>query len=440
MSRALSLRAWLSLSHLLVLALPVLALLLTGAVTRELELEARGQLMQQGEAVAALAAARVTGAEAADLAALGKELTRLGQATRTRIRILDPHGAELVASRVARPPRDAAPSVDLVTVALPLRRGAQELGTVQLSMAPRHPLLAMRLARWRLLGAGGASLLLALLLGLGLAHRISRPLRGLAHSAREAHSGGPGALARLGSRRRSRVAEVGTLARELEGMAGHLEDRLAYIGEFASNVSHELKTPVTTLRSSLELLRDAPELEPELRGQLLAGGLEELTRIDTTISGLLALARAEEGGLREELDLGEALAALKERHPRVHVGGGGGTILADPTQLGLALDNLVANAFQHGGPQVEVRARAWQDGARAGITVEDDGPGISPDNLPRVFERFFTTGGDVGRTGLGLPLVAAVVEASGGEVKAESRPGETLFSLTWPALRDHQSR
>jgi len=433
--RALSLRSWLGLSHVLVLALPMLALVVSGALTRELELEARGQLMQQGEAVATLAAARVQAAEGPELAALSKELTRLGQATRTRIRILDLEGVERVVSKVAQLPTDAVPVVDLVTVSLPLRRGSKALGTVELSMAPRHPLLAMRLARWRLLGAGGVALVLAALLGLALAHRISRPLRALSDSARTVRGGG-GDLALLAERRGSRVAEVGVLAAELGGMAEHLETRLAYIGEFASNASHELRTPVTTLRSTLELLRDDPGLPPALRARFVAGGLDELARIDRTIGGLLALARAEESVEREPVRLAAVLEELAERHPGADVIPGEGVILADPTQLGLALDNLVNNARQHGGSEVAVTVRAWRDGERAGITVCDDGPGISPDNLPRVFDRFFTTGSDDGRTGLGLPLVRTIVEACGGEVKAESQPGETLISLVWPALRD----
>jgi len=433
--RALSLRSWLGLSHVLVLALPMLALVVSGALTRELELEARGQLMQQGEAVAALAAARVLSAEGPELAALSKELTRLGQATRTRIRILDLEGVERVVSKVAQPPTDTALVVNLVTVSLPLRRGSKALGTVELSMAPRHPLLAMRLARWRLLGAGGVALVLAALLGLVLAHRISRPLRALSGSARSVRGGG-GDLALLAERRGSRVAEVGVLAAELGGMAEHLEARLAYIGEFASNASHELRTPVTTLRSTLELLRDDPDLPPALRAHFVAGGLDELSRIDRTIGGLLALARAEERVEREPIQLASVLESLAERHPSVRIVAGDGAILAEPTQLDLALDNLVNNAWQHGGMGTVVTVRAWQDGERAGISVCDDGHGISPDNLPRVFDRFFTTGGDDGRTGLGLPLVRTIVEACGGELKAESQPGETLISMVWPALRD----
>jgi len=439
-TRALSLRSWLVVSHALVLLLPVLALLASGAITRELELEARGQLMQQGEAVAALAAARVLHAEPKELAALGKELTRLGQTTRTRIRILDLDGGQLVASKVASPPRDAAPRVELVTVSLPMRRGSRDLGSVELSMAPRHPLLAMRLARWRLLGAGGAALVLASLLGLALAHRISRPLRALSAGARQARAGGPGAMAGLFDRQGSRVAEVGSLATELSAMAAQLEDRLASIGQFASNASHELRTPVTTLRSTLELLRDDPDLPPEIQARFLAGGLDEIQRLDRSIGGLLALARAEEGGRRQPVDLDEALASLAERHPWILVEPGGGTILADPDQLDLALDNIVANASQHGGADVAVRVRGRSDDERAGIDVRDDGPGIDPDNLPRVFERFFTTGGERGRTGLGLPLVRAIVESAAGEAKVESRPGETLISLDWPALRDRQFR
>ncbi len=427
--RALSLRSWLALSHGAVLALPLLALLLTGALTRELELEARGQLLQQGQAVAALAGARVASGEPAQLAALSKELTRLGQATRTRLRIRGPDGVELVASRVAEPPGGAPPAGEPVTVSLPLGHRGEALGSVELSMAPRHPLVAMRLARDRLLLVGGLCLAGALLLALALAHGISRPLRRLATLARGMVAAPPERLADLAAGQGSRLREVGWLAGELAQVSARLQARLAYAGELASNVSHELRNPVTTLRSSLELLRDERSLPDELRAKLLEGGLEELARMDATIGGLLALARAEEGGRREPLSLDAALEALAERHPGLPIEGCGGTILVDPALLATALDNLLRNAHQHGGPTVSVRA--WLEGERTGVTVIDDGPGIPPERQARIFERFHTTAADRGGTGLGLAIVKAVVEASGGEVAVESRPGETRFLLEW---------
>ena len=142
-----------------------------------------------------------------------------------------------------------------------------------------------------------------LLLSLALAHRISGPLRGLSGTARAVRGGDLRELEVLAARRSSRVREVGELAEDLGEMAARLRERLVYIGEFASNVSHELNTPVTTLRSTLELLRDEPDLPDEVQDRFVRNGLDELARVDRTVTGLLALARAEEGGEGERLGL-----------------------------------------------------------------------------------------------------------------------------------------
>ncbi len=429
--KPLSLRAWLGLSHLVVLALPVLTVLLFGVVARQLEMEARGQLVHQGEAIAALSAARMARADPSELEELRTEIGQIARSTRTGVRLLNPDGTVLVEPELAPPPRRGGRLGPAVSVLTLVQHEGESVGAVVLEMAVRSPWLVASVSRWRLVLAGGGALVAALLLSLALAHRISAPLRGLSGTARAVRGGDLRELEVLAARRSSRVREVGELAEDLGEMAARLRERLVYIGEFASNVSHELKTPVTTLRSTLELLRDEPDLPDEVQDRFVRNGLDELARVDRTVTGLLALARAEEGGEGERLGLDQLVLETGERYPDISVVTGGGSVRANPAQLALALDNLVDNARHHGGGAVLVRA--WRDRDLVGIDVEDDGVGISADNLPRVFERFFTTAGDRGRTGLGLPLVRAICRAHGGDVTVQSEPGCTRFRLAWPA-------
>ena len=132
------------------------------------------------------------------------------------------------------------------------------------------------------------------------------------------------------------------------------------------------------------------------------------------------------------MSLDEVVAEVAARHPGVHLDGQGGRVEANEAQLVSAVHNLVENARRYGGTDAEVVLRSWSTEAETGVEVQDDGPGISAANLPQVFDRFFTTGREVGGTGLGLALVQAVVQAHGGRVTVESAPGRTVFRVALP--------
>jgi signal transduction histidine kinase len=215
-------------------------------------------------------------------------------------------------------------------------------------------------------------------------------------------------------------------------MHARLRERLAYISEFAGNVSHEFKTPVSSLRGTVELLRDDDEMPAAQRARFLDNALQDLDRLSRLVGGLLRLARAEEGGGRDRIALDDVIRAVRARHERLDVRGAGGTVVANREQLEAAIGNLVENAFRYGGPGVTVRAELWVEGDRTGVDILDDGPGISAANLPKVFDRFFTTDRAGGGTGLGLALVRAVCEAHGGTVEVESAPGRTRFRVALP--------
>jgi two-component system phosphate regulon sensor histidine kinase PhoR len=212
--------------------------------------------------------------------------------------------------------------------------------------------------------------------------------------------------------------------------------------EFVTNVSHELKTPLSVIQACVETLLDGAVDDPDYRGPFLERIGEQAKRLYALILDLLSLARIESGEEAfyfQEVALGEAVADCLNRHraraetknlvlvaaPPVT---GAETVWADEEAVGQILDNLVDNAVKYTpeGGRVEVRWHG-EDG-RVLIEVQDTGIGIPPRDLPRVFERFYRVdkarSRELGGTGLGLSIVKHLTQAMHGTVWAESAPGQ----------------
>lgn len=460
----LPLRAWLALSHLAVLALPLLAVLGTGALAVELREQTRHELEVQGELIGLHVLAALDGGE---LAALGPSLTPWLTEARTRtlagVRLVDRHGvvvassgAELGANLVGRPEVAAAleggggyaerprkPAREPLNsesrrarvrlfVAMPLVEDGAVVGAVVLSRTPREELQALyKFAPGRMALGVSLTLLSTALLVLWTGHLFTRSLMLLATGSRRFADSPAEGLVDLQRPVRSHVAEVRALAGAVRRMADRLQERVAYISEFAGNVSHEFKTPLSTLRGTVELLADEDDMDPEQRARFLDNALDEVDRLERLVSGLLELARAEESGNVEAIDLQALAESVAGRYAEVEVGGRAVVVTGQRAQLDSALANLVHNALQHGGGTC--RVEGWVEGRWTGLDVTDDGPGISAANQARVFERFFTTGRERGRTGLGLALVRTVCATHGGEAElVESQPGRTVLRMRLP--------
>ncbi len=458
----LPLRAWMTVSHITVLLLPVAAIVLTGTLARELEVQTRGQLTYEGRAIAHLAAPALVGGGPEFLRAIGTQIEALEADSGSRIEILDTDARVVLGTPPRNEPADLADRAEIaqalageraytvrhrpkdceapecrglvrVFVAVPVLDGERVIGAVRVSQAPMRTLHSLWVVGWPLIMAIVLTLLATVALSLASAHILSRSLRALSRASHRIRDGSLEAVDALARPRRSHVAEVGELSRDVAEMTDRLQQRLGYISEFAGNVSHEFKTPITTLRGTVELLRDEPDMEPAQRERFLANALADLERLERLVSGLLALARAEEGVSRQPVDLADLVRGLKVELPDLEVERRAGSVLGDSAQLRVALGNLVHNAMQHGGDGVTVRLVALQEPALEVLEVHDDGPGISAANLPRIFDRFFTTGRTSGRAGLGLAMVRAVVHSHGGEVSAASEPGGTVFRLELPS-------
>ncbi len=203
--------------------------------------------------------------------------------------------------------------------------------------------------------------------------------------------------------------------------------------EFAADASHELRTPLTVIRASVEDLERHPRKSVATVGSALTDIRDEVDHLTSMVDDLLLLARSDSGTVELErvpLDLGDvassgasALSRLAaDRNVALLVDPIPAEVSGDPARLRQVVGILVDNAIRHApaGSRVDVRVRT--DGSDAVLVVEDEGPGIRPDDLPRVFDRFYrAAGAPGGGTGLGLAIAAWIVERHGGRIAAANR-------------------
>lgn len=218
--------------------------------------------------------------------------------------------------------------------------------------------------------------------------------------------------------------------------------------DFVANASHELRTPVASIRSAAETLRGALD-DPEAARAFLEMIDRNAARLQQLVNDLLDLSRIESRELRlnlEPIDL-EAFAKLmrqaflrlaQDREIAITVAEGAPVVArGDRKALEQVFANLLENALKYCPRGSRVTVRSHPEGAFARVVVSDTGPGIPPEHLPRIFERFFRVdpgrSRDLGGTGLGLAIVKHLVEAMGGRVSVESEPGKgSTFSFTLP--------
>jgi two-component system OmpR family sensor kinase len=248
--------------------------------------------------------------------------------------------------------------------------------------------------------------------------------------------------------------EIGQVGTALNRMLGHVAEALAArqasetrVRRFVADASHELRTPLAAIRGYAELTRRGHEPVPADVARAMRRVESEAARMSTLVEELLLLARLDAGRplAREPVDLTRMLVdAVADAHIagpdhtwRLDLPDEPVTVAGDAARLHQVVANLLANGRAHTPPGTTVTAGLAAGDGRVVLRVSDDGPGIPPELLPEVFERFAR--GDTSRsratgsTGLGLAIVAAVVAAHHGTVDAASRPGRTVFTVRLPA-------
>jgi two-component system sensor histidine kinase MprB len=292
-----------------------------------------------------------------------------------------------------------------------------------------------------LLCLGGVGL--AIVLGRLAAARVLAPLAEVAATAQHI-----GETEDLTSRIRVfSDDEVGQLATRFNAMLERLEASRAELDEsvraqrqLVADASHELRTPVTSLRTNIELLLEHPQLSEDQRRRMLADVVEQTEELSGLVGDLIELARGDlPAESQEEVRLdhvvAEAVARAERNFPHVRFRAqlAPALITGAPERLGRAVNNLLDNAARHSPSRGVVEVLVGGDG----VQVRDHGPGVAQTDLPYVFDRFYRGASSRGKqgSGLGLAIVRQVAEQHGGSVDVVNAPdGGAVFTLHLPAL------
>jgi signal transduction histidine kinase len=233
--------------------------------------------------------------------------------------------------------------------------------------------------------------------------------------------------------------EVGRLSSSFDTMLAALHESVTAQRQLVADASHELRTPLTSLTTNLDLLEDGAGLADPQAPALVRAAREQAGELDQLITDLLDLARYHESAPHREtvrLDLltEQAVHRLRERVRHAIIGAELHPCLVhvDPAAVDHAISNLVDNAIKWSPPDAAVRV-VVENGR---VLVSDHGPGITHEDLPYIFERFYRTTDARGMpgAGLGLAIVGSVAEANQGTVEVRTGPGGSTFTLAFPPL------
>ncbi len=356
-------------------------------------------------------------------------------------------GLQFEGGTVLPPEADASTLV----VSEPVSQSGRTVAYVELSRDSAFVANALRTTRRAILLAGAGALAVAAALGVVVSQGLSSPLRELGAAAQEMGDGNLAVRAPVHG-----FDEIGQLALQFNRMAERLEASFAAVAEerdtlrrFSEDASHELRTPITALKAFNDLMQHAAASDPKARAEFLAESQVQIERLEHITNDLLTLSRLDAGMMLPEpatCDISElarttatGLSALARDRgldlqievpaPAVHVSCG-------PDRMRMALANLLDNALKYTPRGGTVSIGLEVTGSEASVWVRDTGPGIAPDDLPHIFERFYR-GKDVGTggSGLGLAIVEQIALTHGGHVCVTSSLGEgSTFTLTLPTV------
>jgi signal transduction histidine kinase len=380
-----------------------------------------------------------------------------------RLLLADP-GGRVLADSEQKAVGETLTSAELLA-GVPVEFDGQRIGTLLVTApgAVYESLEAgfLRKINQSLLLAGLAAVAVAIAVGLLLARQLTAPLRELTHAVQQLAHWRPNRpnvldVPQVGIRSRD---EIGELGQAFDQMARSLAEQEKLRRDLMADIAHELRTPLTVIRGDLEALLDGVfEPTPET----LASLQEETLLLSRLVDDLRALAQSEAGQLqleRQPTDLAELLRGVVASFDLQAQSQGQTLTLAlapdlpqvdaDPQRVRQVVANLVSNALRHvpgnadsaGGGKVAVSA--VRDCEMLQVSVADNGPGIAPEDLPHVFDRFWQADRvRAGSSGLGLAIAQELVRTHGGQIWVESTPGQgAAFRFTLPVARsDHEPK
>ncbi len=338
------------------------------------------------------------------------------------------------------------------TIIVPVGDATRTIGYVTLSGAPDFGAETIAATARAILVAALAASLVAGIVALFVGRGLTAPLNKLALTASRMSAGDLTVRAHIHSN-----DETGQLAQQFNQMAERLQSSFAEIEterdtlrRFITDASHELRTPITALKTFNELLRNGAADDTNVRGEFLTESQTQIERLEWITQNLLDLSRLDSGFANLEVathDAGEMLLAAAgafrqgalDRGIALHVQTPEPplAVRCDRARMEIALSNLFDNALKYtpAGGHISVGAASGNAAGTVTLWVENSGAGIDPADLPHIFERFYRGKGDGAHgSGLGLALVKSVVQAHGGQVEVQNDPGQGCrFVIDLPA-------
>ncbi len=337
---------------------------------------------------------------------------------------------------------ESAPSGSLAEAAYPVVYRGRVADVIVYSSPVSDVLHSVGVIQRQILIAGGLALLLALVGGYLVARALAQRVKRLELAAQQVAAGDFKHPIPVDS-----ADELGQLAVAFNQMQRQLALLESARDKFIATASHELRTPVFSLGGFIELLEDE-DLDEETRHRFMEQVKDQVDRLRKLSVDLLDLSRLESGSLRlrpEQVDLGEltrsvssefepALAA-HDSHLEVRLAARTIEAQCDPVRVAQIVRILIDNALTHTPPGRRIVVTATRSDGLVRLAVRDDGDGIDPATLPRIFEPFFT-GDEVQGSGLGLAIASELAERMSGRLSVDSGSGQTTFTLEIPGARD----
>ena len=318
--------------------------------------------------------------------------------------------------------------------------------TAWLMFASDHDL---KLAAVLLVFAGGIAMLLGYYLSTGITRRIKR----LRSAAQRLAVGDLSTRAPVEGRDEitALAASFNHMAEQLQQADAHQRELDTLRRDLVAWASHDLQTPLTAIRVQIEALADGVVDDPATTQRYLRTTQRQVNDLSMLIDDLFQVAQLDAGGLviqpiscslsdliSDTLESFSALSRERGLSLSGSVAPGVDPVILDSQRIGRLLNNLIGNALRYTPSGGSVTVSVWREGAQVHITVADSGEGISADDLPHIFERFYrgekSRNRGTGGAGLGLAIALGIARAHGGEIAVESQPGVgTTFRVTIPA-------
>jgi two-component system, OmpR family, sensor histidine kinase CreC len=320
--------------------------------------------------------------------------------------------------------------------AMPVIVDNKVAGVIYISRTPNNIFQHFYQERVKFIFAALAVVLSTILIGFVFSRTVTLPMYELIGRAERIRRGDRDAFRPL---RHYGTREFALLSQSFLDMAGQLSRRSDYIASFSAHLTHELKSPLTSIKGAVELLLDSQagttgKLTASEQKNFLSNILGDAERLEAMAQRLRELARAEIAEQNERAELEAVIACLKGRFPALAIDTGGcvdRAIAMSIEKALIVLSHLADNAVRHNARTLRLEATCEDAAIR--ITVSNDGDPISPANRERIFDAFFTTRREQGGTGMGLAIVKAIMTSHGGAIRLLPGNDGAAFELAFPA-------